>query len=787
MDTTDAPLKHQALINQMTLEEKASLLSGANFWNTKAIERLDVPSIMLTDGPHGLRKQGGKSDHLGLNASIPATCFPTAATLASSWDASLLERVGAAIGEEAKAEDVSVVLGPGLNLVRNPLGGRTFEYFSEDPYVSGKLAAGLTRGIQSTGVAASPKHFAVNSQEHLRMTMNEVVDERTLHELYLEGFRRVVEEAHPRVIMSSYNQVNGVFANESRELLDAILVKKWGFDGVVVTDWGGEHDRVAGLTAGNHLEMPSSGGITDAEVVAAVKEGDVAPFLLDARVNDLLELAFSTHEALQEGAKDPRHAEHHKLAIQAAERSMVLLRNEGRTLPLKRNQTVAVIGDFARTPRYQGAGSSLINPTQIDNAYDALIDAGVSVAGYAKGFHRFGRKSRRLQREAVALAQSADVALIFLGLDESSEAEGLDREHIRLPQNQLELIAALFEAGVRPVVVLAGGGPVELPFADSTAAILHGQLGGQGGGTAVTRILTGAVNPSGKLAVSYPLLYSDVPSANYFPGQEVTAEHREGLYVGYRYYDTADVAVRYPFGHGLSYTSFEYSDVQASQHEASITITNTGDRAGEETVQVYVRPLDAPTFRPKQELKAFTKVVLEVGESKTIVIEFDARTFAYYDIEQHDWVVASGAYEVAIGASSRDIREVRTVSIEGVSVSKSAVNPILEPYYTGAVQNVSDEAFTALVGRALPAARWDRSQPLTELDTIRQLQYSNWIGRNCYGFLMLARKFLLKLGRPLQANNLLFVIDMPFYKLERFSAGKTSLKRVRRFLGWVNR
>lgn len=775
----------------MTLEEKASLLSGANFWHTKPIERLGIPSIMLTDGPHGIRKQGGKSDHLGLNKSLPATCFPTAATLASSWDTGLLERVGAAIGEEAKAEQVSVVLGPGLNLVRNPLGGRTFEYFSEDPYITGELAAHMTQGIQSTGVAASPKHFAVNSQEHLRMSMDEIVDERTMHELYLEGFRRVVQGAHPRVIMSSYNKVNGVFANEHRELLDEILVKKWGFNGVVVTDWGGEHDRVAGLIAGNHLEMPSSGGVTDAEVVAAVKNGDVSEELLDARVNDLLELTLSTQATLKETPtinQPVLHETHHALATEAAEQSMVLLRNEHNTLPLKRGQTVAVIGEFAKTPRYQGAGSSLINPTQLDNSLDALISSGVTVTGFSKGFHRFGKRSKRLQKEAVALAKQADVALVFLGLDESSEAEGLDREHMQLPQNQRDLIEALTEAGIQPVVILAGGAPVELPFAEDTSAILHSILGGQAGGTAIVRILTGAANPSGKLAVSYPVSYADVPSANYFPGKERTAEHREGLYVGYRYYDTAHVAVRYPFGYGLSYTQFAYSDIHATHQEVTATITNTGDRAGAEVVQVYIRPPHSGVFRPMQELKAFTKVFLKAGESKTLTLPLDTHAFAHFDTVRHSWAVIDGDYEVCVGSSSRDIQGSAVVSVEGVTAE--TISPekrtALEPYYTGDVQHVSNASFEALLGYAPPKAKWDRKKALTLYDTPRQLHYANWLGRSTYKLLLLSRRALLFFGKPLTANNVFFLIDMPFYKLPRLSGGKVKTAHLERFLRWVN-
>ena len=424
-------LKHKDLIEKMTLEEKASLLSGENFWNTKPVERLGIPSIMLTDGPHGLRKQGGKADNLGLNKSIPATCFPTAATLANSWDVDMLEEVGRALAKECQKEQVSVILGPGLNIKRNPLCGRNFEYFSEDPYLTGKLAASMIRGIEEMGVVACPKHFAVNSQEHLRMTMDEIVDERALRELYLEGFRYAVTEGKPRTIMSSYNKVNGEHANENHHLLKEILIDEWNFNGVVITDWGGNNERVPGLVAGNHLEMPSSGGVTDQEVVDAVNKGTLSEELVNERVDKLLSLVFESEKNKQHLEVD--YKEHHQKAIEFAKQSMVLLKNDENILPLKKNQTVAVIGDFAKIPRYQGAGSSLIEPTFLDNAYDALLGRDISIVGYNKGFNRYGGKNASLRNEAVAPAQQADVVILFLGLDEGSEAEGVDRADMSLP------------------------------------------------------------------------------------------------------------------------------------------------------------------------------------------------------------------------------------------------------------------------------------------------------------------------------------------------------------------
>lgn len=778
-------LTHHSLINELTLEEKASLLSGANFWNTKAIKRLAIPSIMLTDGPHGLRKQGGKSDHLGLNASIPATCFPTAATLASSWDVSLLETVGATIGAEAASQKVSVLLGPGLNIVRNPLGGRTFEYFSEDPYLAGKLAARLTRGIQSNGIAASAKHFAVNSQEHLRMSMDEIVDERTLREIYLEGFRYVVKEAKPRTIMTSYNKVNGTYSNENTHLLHDILKKEWAYDGIIVTDWGGENDRVAGLKAGNQLEMPSTNGITDKEVVAAVKQGMLDESIVNDRVNDLLELTLTTHKAL-ESPPTVNLEKHHEAAVDAARRSMVLLKNDEATLPLSPKARIAVIGDFATTPRYQGAGSSLINPTRIDDAYQYLVASGLTIIGFEPGFKRFGGKSNRLQNKAMQLAEQADTVVLFLGLNEISEAEGIDRKHMRLPENQYALVNELIKRNGKVVVVLAGGGPVELPFANDVSAILHSQLGGQGGGQAVCDLLTGKVAPSGKLAVTYPLSYSDVPLGDAFPGQERTSEHREGLYVGYRYYNTINTPVRYPFGHGLSYTTFSYKDIKSSQKSTSLTVTNTGGVAAEEIVQVYVHPVTKITFRPEHELKGFTKVRLEPGESKTVSIDFDEHSFAYYDTSKERWVTATGEYEVWIGSSSRDIRLKEVIAITGETAVDPYNSTALSLYYSGHVESVDSKTFETLLNRPLPPAKWDRTVPLTLEDTPLQLQYANLFGRTVYRSLLFFQKVLYLFNKPLTANNIAFIINMPLYKFERFSGGAVSRKKLERFLKLVN-
>jgi beta-glucosidase len=802
------PLRHPAIVERLPLEAKASLTSGANFWNTKAIEHAGIPSIMLTDGPHGVRRQGGKADNLGLNKSLPATCFPTAAALAQSWDVDLVEHVGRLLGAEARAAGVAVLLGPGLNIVRNPLGGRSFEYFSEDPRLSGDLAAAMVRGIQSTGIAACAKHFAANSQEHLRMAMDEVVDERSLREIYLEGFRRVVEQARPRAIMTSYNLVNGTYANEHPHLLVDILKGEWSFDGVIVTDWGGNHDRVAALAAGNQLEMPSSGGVTDRQVAEAVRTGLLDEALLDRAVDDLVDLAITTSAALADAEPIDRDAQH-RAAVETARRCIVLLQNDpgpdgAPVLPLPPAARVAVIGDFAATPRYQGAGSSLVNPTRVDDALSALQDSELEIVGYARGFHRFGRSSRRLAAEALALAARADTVLLFLGLDETSETEGRDREHLRLPANQLALAAALARAHDRVVVVLAGGAPVELPFAEDVATIVHTSLAGQGGGTAVADVLTGRHNPGGRLAVTFPLRYSDVPSARSvsaagtFPGPERTAEHRDGLFVGYRYFTTRDVPVRFCFGHGLSYTAFDYSDLavdlRAGGGTVAFTVRNSGDRRGRETAQVYVAPkaLDVP--HPRTELAGFTVVELEPGQELRVEVPLDGRAVEYFDTEAGRWRCAGGRYTVEVGASVLDVRLSATVD-----VASDDVTPALSAdeaarrrerfgaYGTGDVQRVGGDEFSALLGRPLPPSRWDAQAPIGIDDTVAQLRHANLFGRSVLRLLMGVRRLLAATGRRHAAGTLTYIVQMPFAKFEGYSAGRVSRPALERFLRWVNR
>ena len=767
MDMTT--LEHHDLIAQMTLEEKASLLSGQNFWNTKPIPRLGIPSIMLTDGPHGLRKQGGKADHLGLNKSIPSTCFPTASALANSWDTDLLEQVGSCLGEEAAAEHVSVLLGPGLNIKRNPLCGRNFEYFSEDPFLSGKLAAAMIGGIESRGVSACPKHYAVNSQETRRMVIDEVVDERALQELYLEGFRYAVCEGKPRTVMTSYNRVNGVYANENTHLLRDVLYGAWGFEGVVVTDWGGENDRVAGLIAGNQLEMPSSAGLTDCEVVEAVRSGKLDENLLNERIDQLLCWIDSVQQQKWQKAFSPE--EHHAIARDAARRSAVLVKNEGGVLPLRAGTRVVVIGDFAKKPRYQGAGSSLIVPTEVESALGALKETELEIVGYAPGFRRLGGESKTKRSRACALAKRADVALLFLGLDEGLEAEGVDREHMRLRDNQQELLRAVRKVCARVVVVLANGAPVEADWVDDADAILLGYLGGQAGGAAIADLLTGKAAPSGKLAETYPERYADVPSAWIYPGKERTAEHRESIFIGYRYYDTVRKPVRWPFGFGLTYTAFAYEQLTIQGNTVSCILRNTGERAGEEIVQVYVSKRGSTVFRAEQELKGFARVTLEPGEAKPVSILLDSHAFSFYHVNSEAWVEEPGEYEIRVGASSRDIRLREVVVRDGDRFEQPYSTQELPHYFCGEVASVPDKEFSTLLGRSLPEANWDRSAPLGILDTIGQGSYKKGFARFLFHIVNLVRGWFFLVRKPILANNIMFAMNLPYRALTRMTNG----------------
>ncbi|MEY9211800.1 glycoside hydrolase family 3 C-terminal domain-containing protein [Thermobifida halotolerans] len=662
-------------LDALTLEQKASLLSGRDFWTTKAVEEAGIPSIVLTDGPHGIRRQAGETDHLGINDSEPATCFPPAAAVGSSWDPDVAARLGAALGREARALGVAVVLGPGVNIKRSPLCGRNFEYYSEDPLLSGVLATAHVRALQAEGPGASVKHFAANNQETERMRISADVDERTLREIYLPAFERVVTQARPATVMCSYNRVNGVYASEHHWLLTEVLRDEWGFTGAVVSDWGAVNDRVAALAAGLDLEMPGSGGATDRQIVDAVREGRLDGALVDRSARRVAEL---TERAAPADGFDADA--HHALARELAAECPVLLRNERNTLPLDRFSTIAVIGEFAAAPRYQGGGSSHINPTRVDTALDALRALAESrgrTVHYERGFTTDGSGGAAdLRRSAVDAAAAAEVAVVFAGLGEAQESEGFDRETIELPAEQVELIRAVAAAAPRTVVVLSNGGVVSLEgWHDEVDAVLECWLLGQAGGPAVADLLFGVANPSGRLAESIPLRLRDTPAHLNFPGEQGHVRYGEGVMVGYRYYETVERPVRYPFGHGLSYTTFATRDLEVTvtgddTAVAEVTVANTGRRAGKHVVQVYVATAAGPVRRPARELRAFAKVALEPGESRTVEMPLDRRAFAYYDIELGRWVVAPGEYRIQVGQDASHVAAEATVTLTGDAVAQ---------------------------------------------------------------------------------------------------------------------
>lgn len=763
----------ELLLKELTLEEKCALLSGAETFKTRGMPEHGIPQIWLSDGPHGLRKQAGESDHLGLNPSVPATCFPTASAVANSWDAALGEEIGAALGEEAAAQEVSVLLGPGLNMKRNPLCGRSFEYFSEDPYLAGKLAAGYIRGIQSKGVAACPKHFAVNSQETRRMASDSIVDERTLREIYLTGFEIAVKEGHPRSIMSSYNLVNGTYANENKHLLMEILRDEWGFDGAVITDWGGSNDHALGVKNGSTLEMPAPGGDSVRELLAAVESGKISESDIDARLSELLPLVFDTKAALDAAPREFDAAAHHALARRAAAESLVLLKNEGSLLPLAAGSKVAVIGDFAKNPRYQGAGSSMVNSTQVDVLLDKLIDSELNVIGYQQGFDRHGKPDAALQKSACELATQADTVILCMGLDEIAESEGLDRSNLRLAQNQLDLLQAVAAVNPKIVVVLYSGSVVETPWLDNCQALLYAALGGQAGAGAVADALTGKVNPCGKLAETWPLTYADVPSAADFATRRKTVEYREGLYIGYRYFTTAEKAVRFPFGYGMSYTTFAYSDMAADEQGVSLTVTNTGSVAGTEIVQLYVAKKNSELFRPAKELKGFARVTLAPGEKQRITIMLDDKAFRFWNVKANRWEIEGGEYELLVGASVEDIRLCEKISVHGTATVHPYEDRDLDCYYKGDVLHVSDADFEKLLGHPIPKGKTkiDRNLTLGELNHARSpLGWLVWL------VLTILLDVSYKRGKP--DLNILFQYNMPLRALAKMTNGAISMGMV---------
>ena len=772
-------MQYAEIIAKMTLAEKCGILSGKDVWHTRAVPGAQIPSIMLSDGPSGLRKQEGEGDHLGLNASVKATCFPSAATVANSWDPELAEKVGAALGREAAAKEVGVLLGPGLNVKRSPLCGRNFEYFSEDPYLAGKMAAACIRGIQSMGISACPKHFAANAQEMHRMANDSVVDERTLRELYLTNFEIAIREGHPKTLMTSYNAVNGTYAHENQHLLRDILRGEWGYRGAVVSDWGGCNDFVESVRAGADLEMPGTGDDSPTQLYQAVKDGRITEAEIDARVEELLSLVMDV--SLAEKPEADLEAQH-LIALEAAEKSIVLLKNEGNILPLKRDAKIALIGDFAEVPRYQGAGSSLVNSYKVLTTTRLIQNEFSDAENYMPGFTRQDKWDEAMAAAAVRIAGEADIALVYLGLPEEYESEGLDRTHMRIPSNQIRLLEEVEKVNPNTVVVFSGGSAVEMPWLSHCRALVWAGLGGQAAAEAVLKVLTGEVNPAGKLTETFPMTYEDLPVSHYYPGAQKTSEYRENLFVGYRYTETADCPVTFPFGYGLSYTTFRYDNLKADRDEVTFEITNTGTVDGDEVAQVYVSLPDSKIMRPARELKGFARVSLKAGETRQVTVKLDDKAFRYFNVGTNNWEIESGSYEIQVGASVRDIRLTAKVDVQGTDaeIPETAKAGFLTVEQLPAVP---DASFSTLIGREIPASTYGETFSIN--DPLDQLgRAKNPIARLVFRVMDSQRKKSLAAGKP--DLNILFMFNMPFRGTAKMTGGMITMRMADAIVFMVN-
>lgn len=740
-------MKYADLIAKMTLEEKASLCSGKDMWHFKGIERLGIPEIMVSDGPHGLRTQKNSGVSTNMNVSVDATCFPLACSTACSWDKDLVRELGKRLGEEAQKEGVQVVLGPGINIKRSPLCGRNFEYFSEDPCVSGELGAAFVEGVQSQGIGTSVKHFAVNNQETYRMSVNAVVDERTMRELYLSAFETVVKKSAPATVMASYNLINGQSASENVHVLDEILEKEWGYKGIVISDWGAVNHRVDGVKAGMHVEMPSSGGMNDELIVEAVKAGTLDEKVLDENVDRILDSVFTLYGQRKEGATYDI-AEHDAFARKAASECCVLLKNKNKILPLSKKDKILVVGDMARNPRFQGAGSSFINCHKITSALDALTEEGVQFE-FEEGYYKKTRKDcSKLIEKAVERAKDFDKVVIFAGLPGEYEAEGFDRKDMDMPASHNTLISEIAKVNKNVVVVLSTGAVVTMPWINDVKGVLLAGLAGQNSGGATVDVLYGKVNPCGKLAETYPLKLSHVPSSANFPGDRYNVEYREGLYVGYRYFESVDAPVLFPFGFGLSYTNYDYRDIKTDKKEmdadekltVTVTVENTGDRDGKEIVQLYVLHDGKTVYMPKIQLRAFDKVDVAAKSSATITFTLDKRAFAFYDVNEKDWIVESGEYEIAVGGNVRELKCRTTVTVTGRDCDKDA--PAAKGWYFSPDVNkpVGDDDFKSLFkdGNVTCVKHECVKGSFTSDDSFEDMSHTSGLAR-----------FMLKIMKPL--------------------------------------
>lgn len=761
-------MKYKNIINKMTLEEKASLCVGKDYWNSENIERLNIPSIKMSDGPHGLRVQRENGDNLGVNKSEVAICYPSSATIANSWDKNVAYKFGKTLGEEAKSENVNIVLGPGVNIKRSPLGGRNFEYFSEDPYLTGIMATQYVKGLQSNNVGACVKHFAVNNQENRRRTVNVVVDERTLREIYLKAFEMIVKEANPWSVMSAYNKLNGKYCTENEVLLN-ILKKEWNFDGIVITDWGAENDRVKGLLAGNELEMPGGRGNGKEEIIQAVKEGKVSEEYLNEIVDRILNIAFKCKVIEHNYNKE----EHHEIAMKLAQESIVLLKNENNILPINKRK-IALIGDMAKNPRYQGAGSSTINPYKVENAYDCFIQNEIEV-DYAKGYNRIETdEDKELINQAVEVAKNKDVVILFLGLTENYESEGMDRTNLEIPKNQIKLIESIYSVNQNIIVVLSNGAPITMEWKDKAKAIITGYLGGESGAKAMVNCILGKVNPSGKLAETYPIKLEDTPCFNNFPGTEVSVEYKEAIYVGYRYYDKNNIKVLYPFGYGLSYTTFEYSNLNVKNNIVSFKIKNTGKVKGKEIAQVYVSQCNPTIFKPLKELKGFAKVELEPDEEKEVNITLDDSAFQYYNVQNKKWEIESGEYKILVGKSCESIELECKIHIDSKDEKPEADFP--EVYRNGKIQNVTDEDFEKLLGQKIPD-RYIKLEDISEENTLEQIKNTK-VGKVIYENQIQKMNKLLQEQNVNKATKVMMDMQKPLKKFYEKKSSKYTKEMV---------
>ncbi len=768
-------MNYEEIINKMSLEEKAQLCVGVDYWSSKEFEKYGIPKIKMSDGPHGLRVQKEKADNLGINESEISICFPTSSTLANSWNREMAYQLGKALGQEAKTEGINIVLGPAINIKRTPLCGRNFEYFSEDPYLTGILGSEYVKGLQEQNVGACVKHFAVNNQENRRRTIDVVIDERNLREIYLKAFEMIIEKSKPWSIMSAYNKVNEEYCSENTHLLEEILRKEWKYKGIVISDWGAENNRVKGIENDHELEMPGGRGNGVEETIEAVKTGRISERKLNNIVDRIINIAMRGKKDNNSEKYDKE--EHHRIAEKIAEESIVLLKNEEHILPIY-NKKIALIGDMAKYPRYQGAGSSTINPYKIENAYDNFKENNL-IFDYAKGYERIeSENDEGLIKEAINVAKKNEIVVLFIGLTENFESEGVDRENLNIPENQIKLIEEIYKVNKNIVVVLSNGAPIVMPWKDKVKAIITGYLGGEAGARAMINCILGKVNPSGKLAETYPVRIEDTPCYKNYPGTELTVEYQESIYVGYRFYNTNNLNVLFPFGYGLSYTEFEYSNLKVNKKDNEIEILfkikNIGNMKGKEIAQIYISQENSCIFKPKKELKEFEKVELDVGEEKEIKIVLSKKAFEYYNPETFSWSVEQGKYKILIGKSSKDIVLEKEIFIE--SKDKNIEKQYPKKYYTGNINEITDSEFEELLGRKIPNRNLILAQ-INEENTLEQIKETK-IGKYIYENQMKKMKKLLKEQNVNKATKIMMDLQKPLKKFYEKKSSKITKKMV---------